>query len=313
MLPRIFVNPADHWITDPPLPYSQAVRCGNMIFVTGQVDLDRSLTITCPGDLEGQVCAAVGDLVSVLEEAKSSTSDLVHLRAFYIQDGTVDEDSLVILIGERLGVMRGPGPAITVVPLDHLMSPGILFEIEAIAMRSQNGEILRRTVAWDPDLPDYGHVFSHAIRVDEMLFTSGITARNRANDVDSAGDLSAQSATVLPRLDGLLRQLGADIHDTVKTNIFNAESGNAEEWSEPALIRAGFYPDPGPAATGISLRSLWPSGVMLKNDVIAMRGVDGTRIPRTHVWPDGHWDWTVHMPYRHGVRCGDLVFLGGQV
>jgi enamine deaminase RidA (YjgF/YER057c/UK114 family) len=47
--------------------------------------------------------------------------------------------------------------------------------------------------------------------------------------------------------------------------------------------------------------------------VIAMRGVDGQRLPRTHVWPDRHWDWTVHLPYRHGLRCGDLVFVGGQV
>jgi enamine deaminase RidA (YjgF/YER057c/UK114 family) len=47
--------------------------------------------------------------------------------------------------------------------------------------------------------------------------------------------------------------------------------------------------------------------------VIAMRGRDGARLPRSHAWPSGHWDWPVHLPYRHGLRCGDLVFLGGQV
>jgi enamine deaminase RidA (YjgF/YER057c/UK114 family) len=52
---------------------------------------------------------------------------------------------------------------------------------------------------------------------------------------------------------------------------------------------------------------------MVANDVIAMRAVDGGRMPRTAVWPDGHWDWTVHLPYRHGLRVGDLVFTGGQV
>ncbi len=52
---------------------------------------------------------------------------------------------------------------------------------------------------------------------------------------------------------------------------------------------------------------------MVRNDVIAMRGADGARLPRGHAWPAGHWDWPVHLPYRHGVRCGDLVFLGGQV
>ena len=52
---------------------------------------------------------------------------------------------------------------------------------------------------------------------------------------------------------------------------------------------------------------------MVRNDVIAMRGIDGQRLPRKGVWPTDHWDWPVHLPYRHGLQVGDLVFLGGQV
>ena len=37
MLPRAYINPPGHWVTDPPLPYSQAVRCGEMLFTTGQI------------------------------------------------------------------------------------------------------------------------------------------------------------------------------------------------------------------------------------------------------------------------------------
>jgi enamine deaminase RidA (YjgF/YER057c/UK114 family) len=36
-------------------------------------------------------------------------------------------------------------------------------------------------------------------------------------------------------------------------------------------------------------------------------------LPKSHSWPDGHWDWPIHLPYKHGVRCGKMVFLGGQV
>jgi enamine deaminase RidA (YjgF/YER057c/UK114 family) len=52
---------------------------------------------------------------------------------------------------------------------------------------------------------------------------------------------------------------------------------------------------------------------MVRYDVIAMRGQDGARLHREGVWPTGHWDWPVHLPYRHGLKVGDLVFLGGQV
>ena len=99
----------------------------------------------------------------------------------------------------------------------------------------------------------------------------------------------------------------------MKTNVFNVESGTQADWAGPALIRATHFREPGPAATGISLPRLGPEGAMVLNDVIAMRGLDGSRLPRAHAWPSGHWDWSVHLPYRHGLVCGDLVFLGGQV
>jgi enamine deaminase RidA (YjgF/YER057c/UK114 family) len=52
---------------------------------------------------------------------------------------------------------------------------------------------------------------------------------------------------------------------------------------------------------------------MVRYDIIAMRATDGTRLHRQGVWPTGHWDWPVHLPYRHGLKVGDLVFIGGQV
>ena len=44
-----------------------------------------------------------------------------------------------------------------------------------------------------------------------------------------------------------------------------------------------------------------------------MRGENGQRLPRQHAWPEGHWDWPVHLPYKHGVRCGQMIYVGGQV
>lgn len=313
MLPRTFINPVDHWVTEPRLPYSQAVRCGDMLVTTGQVALNRDLSVIAPGDLQGQVKAAMKDLAGVLVEAGMTASDLVQLRAFYVQDGSVDEDAVADLIGQCLGALDGPGPALTMAPVEMLMSPGVLFEVESIAMRGQNGEVLNRTAAWDANWQGPPKPFSHAIRVGKMLFTSGVTARDRSGVVQSPGSLKGQSHVVLQRIDGLLRQLGADLADTVKTNLFNAEPGNADDWAEPALIRASYYPEPGPAATGISVRQLSPGDLMLINEVVAMRADNGERLPRTHVWPDDHWDWPNHVPYRHGIRCGDLVFLGGQV
>jgi enamine deaminase RidA (YjgF/YER057c/UK114 family) len=34
---------------------------------------------------------------------------------------------------------------------------------------------------------------------------------------------------------------------------------------------------------------------------------------RSHSWPEGHWDWYQHLAFKHGVRAGRLIFVGGQV
>jgi enamine deaminase RidA (YjgF/YER057c/UK114 family) len=44
-----------------------------------------------------------------------------------------------------------------------------------------------------------------------------------------------------------------------------------------------------------------------------MLGIGGGRLPRRHAWPSGHWDWPIHLPYKHGVECEGMIFIGGQV
>ena len=146
-----------------------------------------------------------------------------------------------------------------------------------------------------------------------MLFTSGQSAEEENGAIPAAGNLVEQSYIVLDKLQRLLQGLGADLFDAVKANVFNVEPGQQEEWKAAALVRAAHYREPGPAATGLSLPRMQKDGSMLRYDVIAMRGEDGARLPRETAWPSGHWDWPVHLPYRHGLRVGDLVFLGGQV
>ena len=313
MLPRHAINPEGHWQIGIPLNHSQGLRCGPLVFVGGQVDLDPEGRQLNAGDLDRQAASAVAHVKTVLAGAEAEACDLVKLTVFYVSDGRVNETDLLDHLAACLGPLNGPGPAITLIPLQGLAIPGMEIEIDAIAMRGPNGPRLPRAAAWDPDCPRLPPVFSQAVRCGEMLFSSGITTVDGEGRIAAADDLAGQSRLVLPKIDGLFRQLGADLWDAVKTNVFNVEGGTKQDWAEPALIRAAHFREPGPAATGISLPRLWPEGVMVRNDVIAMRGADGARLPRGHAWPTGHWDWPVHLPYRHGLRCGDLVFLGGQV
>ena len=41
------------------------------------------------------------------------------------------------------------------------------------------------------------------------------------------------------------------------------------------------------------------------------------RLPGTSVaqriMPDNHWDWSIPVPFSQGWKCGDLIFVGGQI
>jgi enamine deaminase RidA (YjgF/YER057c/UK114 family) len=313
MLPRRALAPQGHWWVGLDVNNSQGVRCGPFVFIAGQVDLNERAEQQNPGDLVAQLRRSMRHVAAVVAEAGADLADLVKLTVFYVSDGGADETAVLAELAACFGAQACPGPAVTLVPVPALAFPGMQIEIEGIAMRGENGERLARAAAFDPECPPLPWPFSHAVRCREMLFSSGITAQDMQGNIRQAGSLAEQSRIVLPRIDRLFRQLGGDLQDAVKTNVFNVEGGTAEDWSAPALIRGAMYDEPGPTATGMAVPRLWPAGVMVRNDVIAMRGRDGRRLARTPVWPTGHWDWPVHLPYRHGLACGDLVFTGGQV
>ncbi len=38
---------------------------------------------------------------------------------------------------------------------------------------------------------------------------------------------------------------------------------------------------------------------------------EGTAAGRQDAWPEGHWDWPVPLPYRHGVTAACRSGVGG--
>ena len=33
---------------------------------------------------------------------------------------------------------------------------------------------------------------------------------------------------------------------------------------------------------------------------------------RRHVWPEGHWAWPIQVSHKHGLRSGQMIWIGGQ-
>jgi enamine deaminase RidA (YjgF/YER057c/UK114 family) len=282
-----------------------------MIFVGGQVDLDGRGRVLHAGDLKSQTATTIHNLDAVLADLGAGLHDVVKLQAFYVNDGTVQEGPFLDRIAAEF--VGSPGLAINTLPLPYLGYPGLSVEIEAIAMIDREGRALPRASVNPQSLMSLPAPLVHGVRCGEMIFLSGQSPRDRAGTILYAGDILAQSRVVMDHIGGILGSFGSGFDDTVKLNRWYIGQGTREDWEPAALAVAGHFTEPGPAATGIPLPRHAQPDERIKIDVVAMIGEDGRHLPRLHSWPEQHWDWPIHLPYKHGLQCGDMIFIGGQV
>jgi 2-iminobutanoate/2-iminopropanoate deaminase len=127
------VKPVDidpGWAWDDAYPFVQGKRIGNLIYVSGQVALDRDGNVVGHGDIGAQTRQALDNMRTVLEAAGSGLSDIVKMNS-YITDASVYRD----FSAARSEILGGLKPASTVVVVAALAFEGLMVEIEAIALK----------------------------------------------------------------------------------------------------------------------------------------------------------------------------------
>ena len=306
---RKYVWPEGHWGWPIKLTHKHGLKCGEMCFVGGQIDTTPDGAMCHPGDLEAQIETTVGHIATVLGELGADLEDVVKLVVFYVNQGDVDERMML----DRLRTyFPGPvPPAVMPVPLPALAYPGMMVEIEAIAMRAEDGSRMPRTAARPPGHWDWP--FSHGLKCGEMIFV-GAQMPLDAKGAPRAPDKVVEQAEInIENIRRVLAELGAEPEDVARINTFYVGQGTTEDWAEAAMVRANAFPEPGPCGTGVPVPALWPAGVTIRQEAFAMRGADGRRLERRALSPPGHWDWPIPVTVRQGVRVGNMVCVGGQV
>ena len=331
MMEKRHAWPDGHWSWPIDVTHKHGVRCGEMIWVGGQVDLTPEGVVCNPGDLAAQTRSAIVHFARVLDELDCDLEDLVTLLCFYVNDGGVDEAEFLATVGECLP--PGARPAVTAVPVPYLAYEGLQVEIEGYAMRRESGERTPRMCAGARSsaaaaastirTPRTGTgasiasplpaPFCQGVRSGRMIFVSAQSPIDATGEVLHPGDIVAQTRQVMGQVGEVLAELGADYDNVVKLNRWYAGDVGIASFEPAALACAAHFREPGPAATGIPLPRHADDEVKIKIAVVAMLGEDGRRLPRRHVWPESLWDWHVHLPYKHGLQCEEMIFLGGQV
>ncbi|AUH66849.1 RidA family protein [Paracoccus zhejiangensis] len=128
---RKAVNPWDWSIK---LGYNQAeviTGATRQLICSGQTSVDGEGNPLHPGDMRGQIGAALDNLEAVLKHAGMDLSNVVKLGVFATD---VDE---ALKNFDLMGIRFGPhqvAPPMTLLGVTRLAIPGLLFEIEATAL-----------------------------------------------------------------------------------------------------------------------------------------------------------------------------------
>ena len=180
-------------------------------------------------------------------------------------------------------------------------------------MRSENGNTIERTYSSTQNLSMLPPPFVEGLRCGKMIFVSGQYPLDDTTGLICKGDIVRQTQAVAKRIERVLDQLDSDFDDVVKINRWYAGTSGVGDFEAAAVQFAENCTEPGPAATGVPIPRHADADVLIKISAIAMRGEDGSRLEKLHSWPDSLWDWHIHLPYKHGLKCEEMIFLGGQV
>jgi len=127
---RIYLEPDR--VAPPPEPYAHAVRCGDTLYVAGQVAFDERNEIVGIGDPRRQAEQVWRNIELAVEAAGGTLADVVKITIF-LKD--IRHAAAEISVRQRL-FEPGRFPVCTQVQVANLGLPELLMEVDAVAVLS---------------------------------------------------------------------------------------------------------------------------------------------------------------------------------
>lgn len=308
------IMPAGHWDWSIPVPLSQGWKTGNLVFVGGQISSDAKGRTIDAGDLAKQTRNCMDFIRRVLDEAGADFSDVVKHSVYYCHDGP--EDELPPFLDELDAVRREyfaePGPVTTSVGVTGLAYEGLMLEIEAIAAVGVEKQHIMPEGHWN--WRGGQEPYSHGWKVGDIVFVGGQLSADASGALIGPNDIATQTANVFGNIQSVLSAAGAEMSDLLRFNTYyrqpDAKNGAevTEYWEKMTNVRMNYFTKPAASGTGVRIKSLPLPGAMIQAEGIAV--IDSGK---KRIMPEGHWDWSMPVPFSQGWKTGNIVFCGGQI
>ena len=104
-----------------------------------------------------------------------------------------------------------------------------------------------------------------------MMFLGGQVSIDKKGRAVHPDDLSRQTHQAMVHIGTILEELGASYDDVCKvTTVYHGDCG-ADALNANLPIRSSYFPNPGPASTGVPLPELAYDSMMIEIDIFAMK------------------------------------------
>ena len=108
--------------------YTDAVRFGNLLFISGIVALDTENNVISPGDVAGQAEFIFATIGRILEQAGGGFQNILRVTVYLLD---VSDRTRINPVRQKF--FGATMPASTLIGVKELALPGLLIEVEAVA------------------------------------------------------------------------------------------------------------------------------------------------------------------------------------
>ena len=265
--------PAGHWSRQSTVPFSHGWRVGEVVFTGGQRSLDRAGRLRDAGDIGAQARHVFSSMERVFEDACGDIASLLRQNTYYRFAGEEPDvaeyrDAITRASMEH---MANPGTCGTGVRIDGFGHPGELVQVEGMGVIGHEKHRLMPAGHWD--WPVHDDMFTQGWQAGGLVFVGGQVSADAKGRAVGA-DVATQTRNTYRFIRTMLAEAGVDESDVVKVNSYVYADGGWEDVSSVAAtvanIHQEFYPEPGPAYTGIRVKGYAFAGLLVEVEVIAV-------------------------------------------
>lgn len=277
------------------LPFSPAVKAGNLVYVAGAVATDEAGRLIS-GDIKAQTKRTLDNLSQVLKAAGSSMANVASVNVYLKNAADFQAMNEVYR-----GYWPKDPPARTTVAA-NIVLPEALVEISMVAI--PNGR--ERKVIHPPDWVKAANPYSYGIQSGDTLFLAGLVSRNGKDNSVVTGDIGVQTRTVLANAGEILKAAGMTHENIVSSRIFITDTAMFQDMN--AAYRTSFPKNP-PARATVKAALMNPQ-FLVEITTVAVKGPALEAITTPNA--DGSLG-KLNPNLSSAIRVGDRLYVSGML